>query len=332
MKKWMKIAIGVVAGLLVLVIAGGAFVGNYFLSYALVRSEDGVAGGDREVANEVGVSADESTIGKNRRAQDEATAAWLAGAASEEWSLTSADGLKLAATCYPAAAGNHRWVIAVHGYTSSQESMQDTAQHYAEQGYSVLTPDLRAHGKSEGQYIGMGWLDRQDLLLWIDRVIERDAEAEIVLHGVSMGAATVMMTAGEETLPARVKAVVEDCGYTDVQSVFANELKLRFGLPPFPIMNCFNIVSGLRAGYTCTEASAVKQVMKSRVPILFIHGDADDFIPVEMGEEVYLAAACEKELLIVEGAGHAEAAYADPAAYYRKVFDFVGRYVSGDAA
>lgn len=327
MKKWMKILIGVLAAVLVLVVAGGGFIGNYFLNYALVRSEDGVAGGDRDVQNDVDVEADESTIEHNRREQDTITAAWLKETQQEEWSVASADGLKLTATLYPAAEQNHRWVIAVHGYTSSQEGMRNTAQHYAEKGYTVLTPDLRAHGKSEGKYIGMGWLDRKDLLLWIDEIVKRDADAQIVLHGVSMGAATVMMTSGEESLPSNVKVTVEDCGYTDVQAVFANELKLRFGLPPFPIMNCFNIVSGIRAGYTCTEASALKQVMKSRVPILFIHGDADDFIPVEMCSELYLAAACEKEQLIIEGAGHAEAAYADPETYYNAVFSFVDRYV-----
>ena len=132
----------------------------------------------------------------------------------------------------------------------------------------------------------MGWLDRKDLLLWIDKVVEWDPDAQIVLHGVSMGAATVMMVSGE-TLPSQVKTIVEDCGYTDVRTVFATELKLRFGLPEFPLMDAFNLVGMLRAGYSINEASALEQVRKATVPMLFIHGDADDFIPVEMVDTLY---------------------------------------------
>ena len=94
----------------------------------------------------------------------------------------------------------------------------------------AVAPDLRACGESEGDYVGMGWLDRKDVLQWIDYIIEQDPEAKIVVHGISMGAATTMMTAGEST-PDNVKAFVEDCGYTSVWDIFSSELQLRFGLP-----------------------------------------------------------------------------------------------------
>ena len=132
------------------------------------------------------------------------------------------------------------------------------AAPYYEAGYQVIAPDLRACGESEGDYVGMGWLDRKDVLQWIDYIIEQDPEAKIVVHGISMGAATTMMTAGEST-PDNVKAFVEDCGYTSVWDIFSSELQLRFGLPEFPILYTASGVARLRAGYSFTEASALRR-------------------------------------------------------------------------
>ncbi|HIW73124.1 MAG TPA: alpha/beta hydrolase [Firmicutes bacterium] len=327
MKKRTKILLGVIAGVLVLALGACGFAGNYFFDYALVRSEDGVGGADRDVSVETGVQADVGREEANRAEADAQTAAWLETVRQEEVSLLSEDGLRLAGTCYHPEEDSHRWVIAVHGYTSSQESMRNIARHYVEKGFHALTPDLRAHGESEGRYIGMGWLDRKDILLWIGQILENDPQAQIALHGVSMGAATVMMVSGEESLPENVKVIVEDCGYTDVSSVFTSELKLRFGLPPFPLINSLSVVCRLRAGYFTGEASALKQVEKSHTPTLFIHGDADDFIPVEMVSELYDACAADKEKLIVHGAGHAASCDVDPDAYYSAVFDFVESYI-----
>ena len=106
--------------------------------------------------------------------------------------------------------------------------------------YQVLTPDLRACGDTDGNYLGMGWLDRKDILSWIDWIVAQDSDARIVIHGISMGAATTMMTAGEDT-PDQVVAFVEDCGYTSVWDIFSSELKLRFGMPEFPLMYTANL-------------------------------------------------------------------------------------------
>lgn len=327
MKKRTKIIIAVCSAVVVLLVGGLGFAGNYFFDYALVRAEDGSVGGsDRDVANVTDVPEDQKAEQLNREMAGARTEKWLETADKQTEAIQSADGLKLTGTRFTAAEPSHKWVVAVHGYTSKQQNMWDIACRYAEQGYNILTPDLRSHGDSEGQYIGMGWLDRKDLLLWIDKVVEWDPDAQIVLHGVSMGAVTVMMVSGE-TLPSQVKTIVEDCGYTDVRTVFATELKLRFGLPEFPLMDAFNLVGMLRAGYSINEASALEQVRKATVPMLFIHGDADDFIPVEMVDTLYDAAPVEKDKLIVHGAGHAAACHVDPDGYYGKVFEFTGRYI-----
>ena len=200
------------------------------------------------------------------------------------------------------------------------------AENFYDMGYNVMIPDLRAHGESEGYYIGMGWDDRNDIINLIEYIIAEDGKAEIVLFGVSMGAATVMMVSGEK-LPSNVKAVVEDCGYTSAWDQFAYQLKTLFNLPKFPMMNIADIICKIRAGYFISDASAIKQVKKTSIPTLFIHGDSDSFVPFEMQEKLYDACSAEKEKVVIEGATHARAAYTNPELYWLSVENFLDKYV-----
>ncbi|MFZ2601126.1 MAG: alpha/beta hydrolase, partial [Lactococcus lactis] len=174
---------------------------------------------------------------------------------------------------------------------------------------------------------GMGWDDRKDMLLWIAKIIQKDPQAEIVLLGVSMGGATVMNTSGEK-LPSSVKAIVEDCGFTSTGDVFAYQLKQLYGLPKFPVLYAANTVVKIRAGYDIFKSSTIKQVAKSKIPILFIHGDKDTFVPFKMLNPLYDAAKVDKEKLIVHGAGHGESEKVNPDLYWSHVWDFVGKYMS----
>ncbi len=178
-------------------------------------------------------------------------------------SITSGDGLKLVGDVFNTDSGSHKWLIAIHGYTGKREHMYSYARYYAEKGYNILTPDMRSHGDSEGKLIGMGWLDKDDVKLWIDYVFDMDPEAEIVLHGVSMGGATVMMTSGED-LPDNVKAIIDDCGYTSVWDEFTDEAKYLFNISQFPILHTASIISKVRAGYSFKEASAIDQVKRPK--------------------------------------------------------------------
>ena len=138
------------------------------------------------------------------------------------------------------------WVIAVHGYTDSAYFMVSAVKQFLNYGYNVLIPDLRAHGKSDGKYIGMGWLDRLDLIEWINYLIKTFGNIKIILYGISMGAAAVMMTSGEK-LPSNVRIVIEDCGYTSVWEEFSDRLKAIFHIPKFPAMYNANFIAKVRA-------------------------------------------------------------------------------------
>ncbi|MGM8366616.1 alpha/beta hydrolase [Virgibacillus sp. W0181] len=167
-------------------------------------------------------------------------------------------------------------------------------------------PDARGHGKSEGDYIGYGWHDRLDYKKWIDLLIEEHGVTNIFLHGNSMGASLVLMTSGEE-LPGEVKGIIADSGYTTVKEELAHQLKHLYSLPAFPLLDITSGITKLRAGYTFGEASAVEQVKKNTRPLLIIHGDKDELVPLEMAHELYDAAGGEKELWIVPDAGHIKA-------------------------
>ena len=266
-------------------------------------------------------------IDLNRKIQKEKTSSWLISISKKEINIQSNDKLQLFASEFKLSNENNKWIILVHGYTSEQSSIYDIARHYSDKGYNVLTPDLRAHGLSEGKYVGMGWLDRNDLLLWIDYLLKNYRNSEIILHGVSMGAATVMMASGEN-LPTNVKLIVEDCGYTSVWDIFSFELKLRFNLSTFPVLNAASFITNVRAGYNYKEASSIDQIKKSVTPILFIHGNADEFVPVNMAYKLYDNTNINKELIIVDGAGHAESRLADEELYYGSIFSFIDKYLN----
>lgn len=324
MNKKSKIIISSLLVIFLVLICGLAFVGNYFFNYALV-SQEGIATLSSVDPNAPqSIETEVEVINKQKSKVDVEN--WLKEVNTEETNIVSADGLNLWGKLYFQEEKSDKWVIIAHGYTSSHEDVQPIALNFYNEGYNVLTPDMRAHGNSEGKYIGMGWLDRKDMLLWIDYVLSLDSNSQIVLYGESMGGATVMMTSGED-LPSNVKAIVEDCGYTSVQEMFEAQLYERFGLPSFPILNAAEIVTNIRAKYNFHEASALEQVKKSKTPILFTHGGNDTYVPTEMVYRLYEAANCEKDILIIDGAGHGSAPDVDPITYYDKVFSFLDKYI-----
>ncbi len=225
-----------------------------------------------------------------------------------------------------ADSDGHRWALILHGYTGWKEEMYPFACRYQRQGYHVIVPDLRCQGESEGDFIGMGWTDHFDCRLWIAYILRQDPDAVIVIHGQSMGAATALMMAGEADASAHIAAVVSDSAYTDAYAMFGDKIKDWFHLPAFPLVDSARLALLARGGYDLLDASAIDAVAKSKVPTLFIHGAADVMIPSRMSEELYAAASCPKELLIIDGAGHGQPQDKDPEAYYGTIEAFLAKY------
>ena len=243
----------------------------------------------------------------------------------EDVFINSFDNLKLHGYILK-TENSDKWAITVHGYTNKAESMSAMAYKYHSLGYNILMPDLRGHGKSEGSYVGMGWHDRLDILKWIDLIIKENKDAKILLHGISMGAGTVMMVSGEE-LPENVKVIIEDCGYTSAKEQLAYNLKTMFKLPSFPILNFCSLITKIKDNYFISEASAIKQLQKAKVPILFIHGDKDKFVPFYMLDKLYNACSSKKDKLIIKDVGHAKSESLKSDLYWNKVEDFIKPYM-----
>lgn len=235
-------------------------------------------------------------------------------------------GLKQDAWYVPAETATNKTVIVVHGFTNDKEDMKPYAWMFHELGYNVLMPDNMSHGDSEGQIIGYGWNDRLNVIKWAEMLVEQNSDSEITLFGVSMGAATVMMASGEESLPDQVVNIIEDCGYSSVWDELKYQAKEMYNLPAFPILYEVSAISKIRAGFSYGQASSVNQLKNNTRPVLFIHGSDDTFVPTSMVYKNYQATQGEKELYIVKGAGHVKSFETDPQAYIEKISTFLKKY------
>ena len=245
-----------------------------------------------------------------------------------EATIQAADGLVLWAAVVPGQPGCRRWAICVHGYHDTFESMGAIARWYHDRGWNVLLPDPRGHGKSEGDYVGWGYDERLDLVGWINYVIRRDPAAELVLHGVSMGAASVLMATGG-AMPHQVKAAVSDCSYTSIEAEMCYLLSQWEDRPsiPLPVGVLFAALRQTtlrRTGYDLRDAAPIQAVVRSKTPTLFIHGVEDDFVPASMMGKLYQTARCRKSFLWMPGAGHAAAVGTDWEMYWTAVSTFLG--------
>lgn len=242
--------------------------------------------------------------------------------------IVDIDGVQAHAWYLRAPHDTTATALLVHGYKDAGLMMMHIAYLYNHDlGWNVLMPDLPAHGRTPGDHIDMGWgNDMTHTLRWVtmaDQMFCGDSvTTKMVLHGISMGAALVMNLSGE-SLPPCVMAVVEDCGYTSVWDEFAAELKAEFGLPEFPLMYTTSALCKLRYGWSFGEASCLKQVAKCQLPMLFIHGDNDDFVPTEMVRRLYAAKPGEKQLWLAPGSQHARSYSDHPDEYKLQVVSFL---------
>jgi len=249
----------------------------------------------------------------------------------EEVELKSRDGLTLRGYFIPAQKPTNKMVVFSHGYHScGPDEWGVFLQFYHETlGWNILLPDHRSHGRSEGKRIGFAALEWQDLYDWVEAFKNRcEGDPIVALHGMSMGAATVL-NCNVHTPPACVKTIVEDCGYTNGYEMItlASKRDLKLNIPP--------VFWGVAFWYRALNGVSLKKdsdpfgrIGEYKLPTLFIHGAADFFVPTEMGHRLYEAAAVEKDCLFVDDAGHAMAYYLDKEAYNAKLIEWYEKYMA----
>ena len=308
--KWVLMA------LLMVPVLSGCAAGRFMSNYALTPTPHGV-----------------DDIERTRHKADSlmpGSTAWYDGLKAQgilkDTTIVGYRDFKVHACYVPAKdpASAQGTAIVVHGYGDNHFVFLYLVRMYRDTfNYNVLFPDLQYHGYSEGDHIQMGWYDRLDIEKWIPVAHDIFKDDFMVLHGVSMGAATVMMTSGDP-LPSYVRAFVEDCGYASVVMQFNNNRKQSFAFIPPDVLQSASLVTKIKYGWGFWQASSVKQLKKCDRPMLFIHGDADDFVPFDHLWQNYNAKKNGyKEMWVAHGAVHANSYAKYPEEYTERVREFL---------
>ncbi len=246
---------------------------------------------------------------------------WIASQETEIISIRSRDGYNLTGHFLP-SENPQRTLLMVHGWRSGWiRDFAAMAEKLHRCGCNLLLIEQRAHGKSEGKYIGFGVLERYDCKEWIAYLTNRQGgHLPIYLAGLSMGASTVLMTAGME-LPEEVKGVIADCGFTSPYEMVARVAKTVFHLNSY-MVNQINHMCRKKAGYSLNEYTTLEAMEACRIPIFFVHGTADSFVPMDMTLQNYQACKAKKELYLVEGAEHCKSFMQDKDGYIAALHHF----------
>ena len=247
----------------------------------------------------------------------------------ERQEIISFDGLRLVGHLLRAPNPGNRVALVVHGHHCVSGELGFISRMFHNMGCHVLAPDQRTHGKSEGKYLGMGALEWRDMARWIARINEIFAEGcEIVLYGNSMGAATVMMLAGQAGLADNVVCAVEDCGYASAWDVVYGELAKQMAVLPLKrgVMASANLWLRLLAHCSTRDVDCAASLRRAALPMLFIHGTADATVPFSDMAAVSAAHLGESETLVMEGAEHGVCYFQDEALYTDTVRAFADRY------
>ena len=247
---------------------------------------------------------------------------WITSREYEVITIQSQDGLTLYGNLIPNpdAMGT---VILFHGYrTFGNCDFSADADHYYGLGFHLLIVDQRGCGRSEGKYITFGIKERLDCWKWIDYITERfGMEHHIFLGGLSLGASTVLMASGQP-LPPNVRGIIADSGFDSPKAIIARTIRNKYHVPPAPLMPVIGFWSKLLAGVSLDEYSTLKAMETNHTPILFIHGTADDYVPMEMSVNAYEACHAYKRLFLVKGADHGTGYMVEPVRYRQELTDF----------
>lgn len=250
----------------------------------------------------------------------------LSNSGLETVEMTSRDGEHLVGHFFEAENAK-RIIIAMHGWRSSwTRDFGAISDFWHKNGCSVLYAEQRGQNNSSGEYMGFGMLERYDCLDWINFVNDRfESKYPIYLAGISMGASTVLMASGLP-LPDNVRGVISDCGYTSAHDIWKhvaeNNLRMSYGL----VGKIADDICRRKINVGTKECSTQEALSNSEVPVLFIHGSDDNFVPVSMTYENYKACRAPKKLLIVPGAGHCMSYITAKDDYEKAILDFWEKY------
>ncbi len=262
---------------------------------------------------------------QENREKNKAATEWFYSQNPEEITIESFDNLKLLAYNLPTENAKGTWLL-VHGHQSGPlREFATLAKFFHELGYNVVLPYQRAHGKSEGTYITFGIKERYDMRDWILKINEIYGDTTpLYLEGISMGCTTVLMTLGFD-LPSNVRSAVADCGYTSPYEIIWKVARKDKNIPMVRLVLAVgNIMANLLADFDFTEYDTFKGLRYNKLPVLFIHGTEDNFVPIEMTIANFQYCTSEKQLFLVEHCPHAIAHFIDEEGYHKNVIEFCG--------
>ena len=241
----------------------------------------------------------------------------------EDVSVTSFDGLKLVGKYYEFAPGAPVELM-FHGYRGGAErDMSGGVQRCFQIGRSALVVEQRCSRESEGSVITFGIRECRDCLTWIGFALKHfGPDVKLILTGISMGASTVLMAAGQE-LPENVIGVLADCGFNSARDIMFDVIR-KMGLPPKLCYPVVKLGARLFGHFDLDEYSAEAAMKTCRVPVFFVHGDGDDLVPCEMSRINYEACGARKKLVVIPDAGHGLSYPVAPDAYLAELWDFFG--------
>lgn len=239
----------------------------------------------------------------------------------ENVEVTSKDGLRLRGVYIEGDKNLNRTMIFVHGITVGIPFSIKYIDMFIRRGWNVLMYDQRRHGMSEGKYSTYGFYEKDDLDLWVNWVYTRNGKNAVIgLHGESMGAATVL-----QYLPMNKFAsfAIADCPYSDLNELLAYHMKHDYHLPSFPFVNLSSLMARKRAKFNFKDVSPINAVKNIELPVLFIHGSIDTFVPCYMSQDMYRTKKGEKKIYIADGAKHACSIEVNKNKYEEEVMKFI---------
>lgn len=251
---------------------------------------------------------------------------WLLEHNAEDVFIKSHDGLKLHGL-WVSARDPKGTVLLAHGYRSTMlVDFGAVMDFYHALGMNLLLPEQRSHGKSEGKFITFGVKESCDMQNWIAYHNQKYGNYPMILDGLSMGASTVLYLADKE-LPENVKGIIADCGFTSPKEIIGVVFRRVTHLPEFPFIWIAELCARVFGKFSLYACDSRRILQNSRLPVIMVHGTADDFVPCYMTREGYDACTSPKQILLAEGATHGVSFFVEKERYMQIITDFLNQRV-----